>query len=188
MMADLTAGLRAGRRMMMKTGLFGAIALALIATSHGTLAQTPIPPSPKDFVMATTQSEEYEIMSAQIADVEAKDSRVRSFAQEMVRDHTRLNENVRHAAMTAGLPAPNRGMSSDQAMLLSSLQSLRGAEFDRAYVRQQVLAHEQGLAVLKSFSTEGTEPNLRKSAQSVLPMIRDHLKKAEQLRSDIEKP
>ena len=173
---------------MIKNGSFAALALALIANNHGGLAQTPIPPSPKDFVMATTQSDEYEIMAAQVADVEAKDPHVRAYAQEMVRDHTRLNEEMRQAAMTAGLSASSRGMSSDQAMLLSSLQSLRGAEFEKAYVRQQVLAHEQALAVMKSFSIEGAEPNLRKSAQSALATIRDHRKKAEQLSSDVQKP
>jgi hypothetical protein len=31
---------------------------------HGAQAQTPIPPSPKDFVMAESQSDQYEVLAA----------------------------------------------------------------------------------------------------------------------------
>ena len=48
-------------------------------------------------------------------------------------------------------------MSSDQAMLLSGLQSLRGADFDKAYARQQILAHAQAIAVEESFANSGAD-------------------------------
>ena len=70
-------------------------------------------------------------------------------------------------------------------MLVGSLQSVRGPEFDKTYARQQEFAHAQAVAVEESFATEGADPNLRKAAQSALPSIRDHLKKAQQLRVDV---
>ena len=76
-------------------------------------------------------------------------------------------------------------MSSDQAILVSSLQSVRGPAFDKAYSRQQELARAQAVAVEESFATAGSDPNLRKAAQSALPSIRDHLKKAQPLRVDV---
>jgi putative membrane protein len=76
-------------------------------------------------------------------------------------------------------------MSSDQATLLSSLQSLRGSEFDKTYARQQELAHAQAVAVEESFAMAGMDPTLRKAAQSALPSIRDRLKKAQQLLVDV---
>jgi putative membrane protein len=87
--------------------------------------------------------------------------------------------------VASGLPAPDPGMSSDQAMLLSGLQGLRGRDFDKTYARQQELAHAQSVAVVESFATEGSDPNLRKAAQSALPSIREHLKMAQQLRVDV---
>jgi hypothetical protein len=106
--------------------LWRAIALAVVIGGRGAQAQTPIPPSPKDFVMAASQSDQYEILAASVASVQGQDPRVRTFAQEMIQDHTRLFEELSKAATAAGLPPPERGMSSDQATLLSSLQSLRG--------------------------------------------------------------
>jgi putative membrane protein len=73
-------------------------------------------------------------------------------------------------------------MSSDQASLLSALQSLTGAEFDRTYARQQLLAHRQAIAVEQSYASAGSDANLRDAAQSALPMIQHHLEMAEQMR------
>ena len=169
---------------MSKTGFWGAIGLAMI-TGNGAQAQTPIPPSPTDFVMAASQSDQYEIFAARVAEVQGQDPRVRAFAQAMIRDHTRLAEDLRGAAMASGLPPPGQGMSSDEARLLGSLQSLRGPDFDKTYARQQELAHAQAVAVEESFAAAGSDPNLRKAVQSALPTIRDHLKMAHRLSLDV---
>ncbi len=165
-----------------------AIALAaVLGATRGAVAQPPKPPSPKDFVMAASQTDHYEIEAARVAEVESQDPRVREFAQEMIRDHTHANDALRQAAKTSGLPAPEPGMSSDQAMFLSTLQSLRGAEFDKAYVRQQVLAHTQAVAVSETFAAKGSDENLRNAASSGLPTIRRHLKLAQELQADIDR-
>ena len=127
--------------------------------------------------MAASQSDQYEVLAASVAAVQGQDPRVRTFAQEVIQEHTRLAEDLRKAAGASGLPPPELGMSSDQASLVSSLQSVRGPAFDKAYARQQELARAQAVAVEESFATAGSDPNLRKAAQSALPSIRDHLKK-----------
>jgi putative membrane protein len=74
-------------------------------------------------------------------------------------------------------------MSSDQASMLSALQSLRGADFDKAYARQQVLAHSQALAVEQSYAAAGTEADLKAAARDATPIIQRHLDMAQQLRT-----
>jgi putative membrane protein len=170
---------------MLKNGLCGAIVLVVISGGHRAHAQTPTPPSPIDFLMAASQSDEYEILAARLASAQSQDPRVRNFSQEMIQDHTHLSEELSKEAAASGLPPPESGMSSDQAMLLSSLQSLRGPDFDKTYARQQELAHAQAIAVDESFARAGSDPNLRTAAQSALPSIREHLKKAHQLLVDV---
>lgn len=166
---------------MAKTRPWRWLALALILQGSAARAQTPIPPSPDNFVMAASQSDRYEVLAATVALVEGQDPRVRAFAEGMIRDHTRLAEELRQAALASGLPPPKPGLSGDQALLLGSLQSVRGPAFDRTYARQQILAHAQALAVEDSFATAGSDPTLKKAAQSALPTIRDHLDMARQL-------
>jgi putative membrane protein len=158
----------------------------MLVGGHGAQAQTPIPPAPKDFVMTASQGDHYEMLAAQVAVVQGQDPRVRTFAQKMLEDHARLSEALRQAAIASQLPTPEPGISSDQAALLSSLQSLRGADFDKTYVRQQALAHTQAVAVEESFARAGSDANLQKAAQAALPKIREHLTKVQQLRVEIE--
>ena len=170
---------------MSKTGLWRVAALAAALGCSAAEAQTPIPPSPKNFAMDAAQSDQYEILAAQVAEVQGQDPRVHTFAEKMIRDHTRLSQDLRTAALASGLPPMPPSLSGDQASLLAALQGLRGADFDKAYARQQVLAHTQAVAVEDSFATAGADANLRKAAQSALPAIQDHLKMAQQLRTEL---
>jgi putative membrane protein len=161
------------------------LAAAFISVLGGcdAAAQTPIPPSTPDFALAAMQSGEYEILAAHDALAQSHNQRVLTFAQQMIDDHTGAIESLRKASTSSGLTQPPETMSSDQAALLASLQSLRGDEFDKAYVRQQVLAHRQALAVAESYARSGKDANLRKIAQSSASLIKHHLDMAEQLHS-----
>ena len=160
------------------------LALAF-AVSAGALAaaQTPIPPAAADFAMSAAQSDQYEIAAGQDAMTQSHDPRIRAFAQQMIADHTRSGDGLRQAAGASGLAPPPPSMSSDQASMLSALQSLRGADFDKTYARQQVVAHAQALAVEQSYATAGKDANLRKVAQSDVPMIQHHLQMAQEISS-----
>ena len=170
---------------MSRTTILAAVALTATIGTHDVEAQTAIPPSPQDFAAAAAQSDQYEIMAAHLAAVQGHDPHVKAFAETMIRDHTRLNGDLRQAATAAGLPPLAAGMSSDEAALLSGLQGLRGADFDKAYARQQVLAHTQAATVEDSFANAGADPALKTAARSALPNIQDHLKMAQQLSEDL---
>jgi putative membrane protein len=167
-----------------------AMAAALVATlgAGAAVAQTAIPPAPADFAMSAAQSDQYEILAAQDAIAQSQTASIRAFAQQMIQDHTRSSDDLRRAATASGLKPPPPAMSSDQAQLLSALQGLRGADFDKAYARQQVLAHTQALAVEQSFATGGADPNLRKLAQTGVPMIQHHLETAKQISAALGVP
>ena len=146
---------------------------------------TAIPPAAADFAASAAQSDEYEIMAGHAAVAQSQNPRIRAFAQQMIEDHTRTRDSLRQAVSAAGLPEPPPAMGSDQASLLGALQSLSGTEFDQAYARQQVLVHAQALAVQQSYATAGTDPTLKKLAQSGLPLLRHHLEMIQQIRDSV---
>ncbi len=145
------------------------------------VAQTAIPPSAADFAMSAAQSDQYEIVAAQDALTQSQNPRIKAFAQEMVEAHTRTTEALKQAAVASGMTAPPSAMSSDQAAMVSAIQSLRGADFDKAYARQQVLAHNQALAVEQSYASAGKDANLRRAAQAAVPVIQHHLQMAQEI-------
>ena len=162
---------------------FPIATLALMAAAGAAIAQTAIPPTAKDFALAATQSDQYEIVAGQVAITQSQNPTIRAFAMAMMDDHTRTMQNLSRAAMASGLAPPPPAMSSDQAAMLSSLQSLRGADFDKAYVNQQVIAHHGALAVEESYATAGTDMDLKAAAKVAVPIIQHHLEMAQQIKS-----
>ncbi len=139
------------------------------------------PPSPQEFASAAAQSDGYEIAAGQDAVAQSRNPRVQEFARQMVSAHTGTAHAMGEAAKASGLEAPRPMVGADQARMLMALQSLRGEDFDRTYVRQQVLAHTQALTVMRGYAASGSDANLRRAAQTAVPVIEDHLKMARQL-------
>lgn len=157
---------------------------AIVGLAAGpAVAQTAIPPTSLDFAQAAAQSDEYELLAARTALAESRNARIKDFAQHMVDAHTRMADRLRQAIQASSLPAPPPALSGDQSRMLSALQSLRGDDFDKTYIRQQVVAHSQALAVERSYAGAGTDPNLRTLAQSSVLLTQEHLRSATEIRA-----
>lgn len=145
------------------------------------LNEGPKTPKPPEFAESVAQSDGYELAAAQCALAQSRNTRVRSFAEQMIADHGNTARLLLDAAKAGGLEPPHSHVGGDQARLLTGLQSLRGEEFDREYARQQVLAHTSALATLRGYAETGSDPNLRRMAATATPIIEHHLQAARQL-------
>lgn len=145
------------------------------------LNEGPQRPKPDAFAQSVAQSNGYELAAAQAALAQSRHPKVRDFAQQMVTAHERLSQDLRDAAKASALEPPRPHVGGDQARFLGSLQSLRGAEFDREYGRQQMLAHTGALTVTRAYAEQGSDPNLRRLAGSATSMIEQHLQAAREL-------
>jgi putative membrane protein len=162
-----------------------ALGVSLILAVESPASAQSGPPSSEDFAMASAQSDAYEIDAARVAEVEAQDPRIREIAKQMIQDHTTMRDALKAAALKSDLPPPPDIPNPDQARMLYALQSLKGHDFDREYVVQQVVAHQGALTVQEEYARIGTDPNLMQAANSALPMIRHHLDLVGQLKSSI---
>jgi putative membrane protein len=160
--------------------LIGSVAFA--AALAGAAAAQPAM-SARDFAQAAAQSDNFEIQAGRVAVAESRDPRVQAFARQMIEDHSRSREALRQAAAAAGLPPLPTSMSGDQARLLSALQSQSGPAFDRTYARQQAIAHQGALTTEQGYAAQGSDPNLRQSAHSAVPLIQHHLEMAQQMKA-----
>jgi putative membrane protein len=146
------------------------------------LNEGPRTPTPQDFAESAAQSDGYELAAAQDARAQSRSPQVRTFAEQMLADHARTGQALRDAALASGLAPPQPHVGGDQMRFLAGLQSLRGTEFDREYVRQQVLAHTSALTTMRSYAAKGSDPNLRRAAAFAMPIIEHHLQMARQMK------
>jgi putative membrane protein len=138
--------------------------------------------TPPEFVQSAAQSDGYELAAAQDALAQSRSPQVRTFAEQMLADHARVEQALRDAAVASGLAPPQPHVGGDQMRFLASLQSLRGSDFDREYARQQVLAHTSALTTMRSYAASGSDANLRRAAAFVMPIIERHLLLARQMK------
>ncbi|HVH74011.1 MAG TPA: DUF4142 domain-containing protein [Stellaceae bacterium] len=62
------------------------------------------------------------------------------------------------------------------------LLAARGALFNRRYINGQVRGHQAAVQLFESEAQQGRSPLLRHFAQTALPMLRAHLRRAEAIR------
>jgi putative membrane protein len=159
--------------------LAGAIALPALAAANPGSRQT------REFVQAAGNSDSFEILEAQTVLAQSTNPDVRTFAQHMLEDHSRTRAALADAAARAGLAPPPEGPSTDQAQMLSALQSQRGADFDKTYVKQQALAHRSALTVEQKYATEGDQSAIRQAAAGAVPTISAHLQIADRMKAQM---
>jgi len=113
----------------------------------------------------------------------AANEQVKEFGHLMATDHGQANEKLKSVAQKAGIRVPEQLKPKDQAKL-DELTKLKGAEFDRAYMREMVQAHEKDV---KAFRQEATNPqsDVDRFAAETLPTLEAHLEQAKQIQQQV---
>jgi putative membrane protein len=134
------------------------------------------------FANAAAASDMFEIEASKLAVNKAGSAKVKRFAEQMIQAHTASTDKLKTAAATAS-PAivPVAELSAAQQHTLADLRARSGAEFDTAYAKAQVDAHQQALDGLKSYSANGDVAALKKLATEHVPIVTAHLNMAKGL-------
>jgi putative membrane protein len=128
-----------------------------------------------DYVTRAAMSDMYEIEAGRLAVKNGESPETRRFGQMMVNDHTKSSEDMKTAlaAVSGTAPAPTRLDAEHQGMI-DRLENAEGDAFDREYMAQQMAAHRKALALHQSYADDGEDQALKAFAQKVLPVIRTH--------------
>jgi putative membrane protein len=167
------------------SSLLGAVLFAWAANAAAATERAGPILSPKEFVDEAQGSDLFEILEARIAVVQSQDMSIREFARQMIEAHQKADEELNDAAKRSDLKPLAAHLSDDQAKMLMALQSLNGPDFDKAYARQQSLAHYRALVVEQHYAGTGSDANLKRRALSTVPVIRHHLEMAQQLQASV---
>jgi len=134
-----------------------------------------------------------DIDMAKFALTRTHNAAVKQFAQTMITDHSAVNAQAVALAQKLGVtPADNavsQSLLSGAKQARASLEPLRGAAFDRAYLDREVAYHQAVLDAIDKVLVPTTEnAELRKLLTDVRPAIATHLEHAKQLRGQLGSP
>jgi putative membrane protein len=163
------------------------LALAPLAAAPAVQAQpAAADPATADFITKAAQSDEFERREGRLAEKRARSPEVRHFGAHMVKAHTLTTEGLKAAIRKAGMtPPPPPALTDDQQHMIDQLKALHGRAFDKAYIDQQVQAHQQALALMQGYSQTGAVPAIKAAATKTTPIVQNHLDMATKIQGRI---
>jgi len=132
------------------------------------------PISAQTYLVRAAASNQFEIVTGQLAQQKAQSPDVKALGALFVAHHTMLQEQGAAVAAELGLTIPV-ALTPRQQAIVAKLQRLEGEQFDRYWVTAQIRAHLKALALNLRTAERGRAPQVRALAQGALPVVAHHL-------------
>jgi putative membrane protein len=136
------------------------------------------------FMMKAAQGNQAEVQLGKMAAEKASDQQVKDFANRMVQDHQKANDQLKQVAQQDKVPVPTEPNAAEKAAA-NRLSKLSGTSFDKAYMRHMVQDHTKDVAEFQKESQSAKDQNVKQFASQTLPTLQDHLKQAKQISAQV---
>ncbi|MDR6924009.1 DUF4142 domain-containing protein [Pseudomonas sp. BE134] len=159
-----------------------ALAVALSASMGTAFAATN-----NDFVDSAAAGGIAEIETSRLALEKSKSADVKAFANMMITDHSKANDELAALAKKHDIKVPDSTTLVKQAK--EQILDMRDESFDAAYANNQVKAHEDTIELFKKEANTVTDDKekgataLKGFAQQMLPALEKHLAMAKKLQA-----
>lgn len=164
-----------------------ALALAFAVTAR---AQVPKdddrPLTDAGFAKKAASGGLAEVEMAKIAKDRATDPDVKKFAEKLVADHTKANEELEKAAKEANIPIPMKP-EADEQKHVDMIRDYKGPDFDRMFVKHMLDDHEKDVKLFTRAARELKNEKLKDFAEKTLPTLKDHLDQVKKIHERLDK-
>ena len=173
----------------MKT-LFIASACAVLLGAAAVAATPAAGPTDPQIAHIAYTAGQIDIAAGKQALAKSKNAKVRAFAEEMVRDHTAVNDKalalVKKLGVTPEANPTSAGLEKQATAERAKLDKLKGAAFDKAYVANEVAYHKTvNGALAKTLIPSAHNGELKSLLQTGLKLFSEHQAHAEHLAHDL---
>jgi putative membrane protein len=167
---------------MMRVPLIpAALGAALVfSMGLGTATAAGMTKSEMQFLRNAAGGGKAEVTLGELGLQRAQSPEVRQFAQRMVDDHSKANQQLMDLAKQKDIKLSS-AMPKDAKQIERRLSGLSGAAFDREYMKDMVKDHEKDVAKFQQEAKNGKDPEVQQFAAQTLPILEDHLKQAREV-------
>jgi putative membrane protein len=99
---------------------------------------------------------------------------IKDFANMMVSDHGKANEELMAIAKMKNITLPG-ALDEEHQKKRSELNGKTGKDFDKAYVEAMVDGHEKTLKLMEDEAKDGKDADLKAFASKTTPVVNTHL-------------
>ncbi|MEI6349919.1 MAG: DUF4142 domain-containing protein [Verrucomicrobiota bacterium] len=179
-----------------KTAWAAAIAVALTGTTWATTMQgktqqqsskqhqanrpeavgekTNLTAGERNFLQSAAEINASEVQLGKIALQKSQDPKIRQIAEHLVSDHTKANQELQKLASDKGVSLTMQPNHREQRRL-SRLESKSGSEFNKAFLRQNIIGHERAISLFEAVSRRAQDPDIKSWSGKMVPGLQDHL-------------
>ncbi|MDP9082825.1 MAG: DUF4142 domain-containing protein [Pseudomonadota bacterium] len=116
-----------------------------------------------------------EVEAGTLAQEKGNSAKVKDFGSMMVKDHSAANDKLKALATAKSIDLP-KSASLAQMATKAKLEVLSGDTFDKSYIKGQIKAHRDTIALFKKEIASGQDTDAKGFASATLPTVRAHLK------------
>jgi len=133
-----------------------------------------------------------EVDAANAAVNKTENEGVKGFAQQMITDHTKMNDDTKALATKLNITpeenATSKKLKDTNEKEMTKMQGLSGSAFDKAYVDAQVTDHTTVLSMLdKTLIPNAQNDELKSALKDARTKVSTHLQHAKQLQASLKK-
>jgi putative membrane protein len=125
-----------------------------------------------------------EVDAGHLAQDKGNSQKVKDFGAMMVKDHSAANEKLQALASSKNVTLPTTA-SVGQMATKAKLDVLSGDTFDKSYVKGQISAHRDTIALFRKEISSGQDDDAKAFATATLPTVRAHLKAITAIATDM---
>lgn len=115
-----------------------------------------------------------EVALGKLALTKTSNASIKDFANMMVTDHGKANDELLAIAKTKNITLPTEP-DSTHIKKMDELQKLNGADFDKAYVSAMIDGHKKTLDLMNNEAKNGSDSTLKAFAAKTAPVVQSHL-------------
>jgi len=136
--------------------------------------------SDRNFIMKAAQGGMAEVELGQLAAQRASDPQVKQFAERMVADHTKANDQLKQIASSKNVTLPTEVPAAEKRER-DRLAKLSGAQFDREYMNHMTSDHKKDTSLFRSAAKSAKDAEIKQFASTTLPTLEEHLQMAQSI-------
>jgi len=172
--------------------ILASIAAAAISTANAEDKAPASAPTDAQIAKIVVVADTVDVDYGKLAVEKTSNQEVREFAKTMVRDHSAVNDKAIALAKKLGVTPEasdtSKSVKSNGKKELAKLKTLTGAEFDKAYVDNEVSYHEAVVGLLdKTLIPNTRNAELKSLLESGRPIFAAHLEHAKMLQASLNK-
>ena len=115
-----------------------------------------------------------EVALGKLALSKSANAKIKDFAQMMVTDHGKANDELMSIAKSKNIALPTN-VDADHQKKMDDLSTKTGKDFDKAYVDAMIDGHKKTLDLMQDEAKNGKDADFKAFAAKTAPVVQHHL-------------